>query len=46
MNQWGVRKVNIRVLKWGSFSQSLAIMKPRAKHDHVKKMVQRIEKSS
>lgn len=46
MNQWGVRSVNIRVLKWGSFSKSLAIMKPRAKHDHVKKMVQRIEKSS
>ena len=46
MNQWGVRKVNIRVLRWGSFSKSLAIMKPRAKHDHVRKMVQRIEKSS
>lgn len=46
MDQWGVRKVNIRVLKWGSFTKSLAIMKPRAKHDHVKKMVQRIEKSS
>jgi len=46
MDQWGVRKVNIRVLKWGSFSKSLAIMKPRAKHEHVKKMVQRIEKSS
>lgn len=46
MDDWGVRNVNIRVLKWGSFTKSLAIMKPRAKHDHVKKMVQRIEKSS
>ncbi len=46
MDDWGVRNVNIRVLKWGSFSKSLAIMKPRAKHEHVKKMVQRIEKSS
>lgn len=46
MNRWGVRNVNIRVLRWGSFSKSLAIMKPRAKHDHVRKMVQRIEKSS
>lgn len=45
MNDWGVRKVNIKVLKWGSFSQSLAIMKPRAKNSHVKKMVERIEKS-
>jgi 3D (Asp-Asp-Asp) domain-containing protein len=47
MNEWGVRKVNIKVLKWGSFAQSLTIMKPRAeKYGHVKKMVQRIEKSS
>lgn len=47
MNEWGVRKVNIKVLKWGSFAQSLTIMKPRAdRYDHVKKMVQRIEKSS
>jgi len=47
MNQWGVRNVNIKVLKWGSFAQSLTIMKPRAqKYEHVKKMVQRIEKSS
>lgn len=47
MNQWGVRKVNIKVLKWGSFAQSLNIMKPRAdRHQHVRKMVQRIEKSS
>ena len=46
MNDWGVRKVNIRVLKWGSFTESLTIMKPRAKHQHVKKMVDRIEKSS
>lgn len=47
MNEWGVRNVNIKVLKWGSFAQSLTIMKPRAqKHDHVRKMVQRIEKSS
>jgi 3D (Asp-Asp-Asp) domain-containing protein len=47
MNQWGVRRVNIKVLKWGSFAQSLNIMKPRAdRYQHVRKMVQRIEKSS
>lgn len=46
MAEWGVRNVNIRVLKWGSFSRSLAIMKPRVGNAHVKKMVQRIEKSS
>ena len=43
--QWGVRNVNIRVLKWGSFSRSLAIMKPRTGNTHVNKMVQRIQKS-
>jgi 3D (Asp-Asp-Asp) domain-containing protein len=43
MKAWGVR--NIRVLKWGSFSKSLAIMKPRAHHPHVKRMVSRIERS-
>lgn len=45
MNQWGVRNVNIKVLKWGSFAQSLNIMKPRAKYTHVRQMVERIEKS-
>ncbi len=45
MKAWGVRNVNIRVLKWGSFSKSLTIMKPRAHHPHVKRMVSRIERS-
>lgn len=46
MKDWGVRSVNIRVLKWGSFSRSLAIMRPRTGNDHVKRMVKRIETSS
>jgi 3D (Asp-Asp-Asp) domain-containing protein len=46
MNQWGARKVNIRVLKWGSFSRSLAIMDERKHNSHVRKMVDRIRKSS
>jgi 3D (Asp-Asp-Asp) domain-containing protein len=46
MKQWGVKNVNIRVLRWGSYSKSLAIMKPRAHNDHVRRMVQRIERSS
>lgn len=46
MNNWGVRSVNIRVLKWGSFTKSLAIMRERQKNEHVRKMVQRIEHSS
>ena len=46
MNAWGSKNVNIEVLKWGSFSKSLAIMKPRLKYPHIKQMVQRIETSS
>lgn len=46
MRSWGTRSVNIRVLKWGSFSKSLSIMRPRTKNDHIRKMVTRIEKSS
>jgi 3D (Asp-Asp-Asp) domain-containing protein len=45
MSSWGVRSVNIRVLRWGSFARSLAIMKPRTSNQHVKQMVQRIQKS-
>lgn len=45
MNAWGVRNVNIRVLRWGSKTKSLAIMKDRAKYEHVRKMVHRIERS-
>ena len=44
MNQWGVRNVNIRVLRWGSFSKSLSILKPRSHWEHVDKMAGRIEK--
>ncbi len=29
MNKWGVRKVDIKVVEWGSFDRSLAILKPR-----------------
>jgi 3D (Asp-Asp-Asp) domain-containing protein len=44
MNQWGVRNVNIQVLKWGSFDQSLAIMKPRlGAKPHIREMVTAIE---
>lgn len=46
MRAWGVRSVNIRVLKWGSFSKSLSILKPRTAYPHIRKMVSRIESSS
>ena len=46
MNDWGARNVNIKVIKWGSTTQSLAIMKDRQKNPHVKAMVQRLEASN
>jgi hypothetical protein len=45
MNAWGVRNVNIRVLKWGSFSKSVAILKDRQAYGHVRRMVSRISRS-
>ena len=47
MVAWGARKVNIEVVKWGSFSKSLAIMKDRERASgRVRAMVQRIETNS
>lgn len=46
MNAWGVRNVNIRVIRWGSFSKSLSILRERTSYSHIRKMVARIEGSS
>ncbi len=46
MNKYGAKHVSINVLRWGSFSRSLAIMKPRTKYPHIQQMVKRIERSS
>lgn len=44
MNEWGARNVDIKVLKWGSFDESLSIMKPREKvKPHIRQMVSAIE---
>ena len=44
MHLWGTRKVNIRVLRWGSPARSLAVLKPRAsKAPHVRAMISRIQ---
>ena len=43
IKEWGVRNVRIKVLRWGSYHRSLAILKDRTHHAHVKKMVTGIE---
>ena len=43
MAKWGARKVNIKIIKWGSYEKSLTILKPRQnKASHVKQMVSRL----
>ncbi len=43
MNRWGVRRVNIDIIEWGDVRRSLAILQPRAKHAHVRLMVNQIK---
>ncbi|MBK8091939.1 MAG: 3D domain-containing protein [Verrucomicrobiaceae bacterium] len=44
MNRWGTRRVDIHILRWGSMSKSLAVLKPRAgKASHVREMIYRIQ---
>jgi 3D (Asp-Asp-Asp) domain-containing protein len=43
MNSWGVRRVDIEILQWGDVHRSLAILRPRTKYPHVKRMVNQIE---
>lgn len=40
MNAWGVRRVTIENLRWGNPERSLAILRGRSKHRHVKRMVE------
>jgi 3D (Asp-Asp-Asp) domain-containing protein len=43
MNRWGVRRVTIEILEWGDPDRSYAMLKPRARHAHVKRMVRQLE---
>jgi 3D (Asp-Asp-Asp) domain-containing protein len=44
MKRWGVRRVDIDVLQWGSEEQSLKVLGPRCKHRRVRQMVTALEK--
>lgn len=43
MNAWGVRTVNIEVLRWGTDRESLDILDKRRRHRHVRRMVDDLE---
>ena len=40
MNHWGVRRVTIENLSWGDPQRSLAVLRPRTKYRHVRRMVE------
>ena len=44
MNRWGVRHIDIEVVKWGSFAKSLHILKSRTRFSHIRRMVASIHK--
>ncbi|MEM8956126.1 MAG: 3D domain-containing protein [Verrucomicrobiota bacterium] len=43
MRDWGVRHVDIKVLRWGSYERSYSILKDRTKASHVREMVRDIK---
>lgn len=43
MDNWGVRHVNIEVIKWGSYEKSMELMRDRTKWRHVRAMMDGIE---
>jgi 3D (Asp-Asp-Asp) domain-containing protein len=43
MRLWGVRRVDIDILEWGSKQQSLKVLSPRKKNGLVRRMIASIE---
>ena len=44
MRNWGVRRVDIEILQWGSDVQSLHVLKPRKRHQIVRRMIAGLER--
>ena len=43
MHSWGVRRVDIEIIEWGSKQQSLKVLAPRRKNGLVRRMIASIE---
>ncbi|MBA3387018.1 MAG: 3D domain-containing protein [Chthoniobacterales bacterium] len=43
MNRWGVRHVDIKILRWGSDQESLKMLRPRGKVGRVRRMIASLE---
>jgi 3D (Asp-Asp-Asp) domain-containing protein len=39
MRRWGMRHVDIDILEWGSSERSLAVLAPRSRNSHVRRML-------
>ena len=39
MRNWGVRKIHLQILKQGSYTKSLSILRPRARRPYIRRMV-------
>ena len=47
MRQWGARYVEIEIVEWGCFEESLRVLKPRARYAaHVRRMVRQLQGKS
>jgi 3D (Asp-Asp-Asp) domain-containing protein len=46
MRRWGVRRVDIDILQWGSDENSLKVLAPRSKHRYVKRMIVALQKKA
>jgi hypothetical protein len=44
MQNWGVRHVNIEIIKMGCFDKSLSVLRPRQRSRHVRAMVAALRK--
>ena len=44
MNKWGVRRVDIDVIEWGSKEKSLAVLAPRKNNPRVRRMILALSK--
>ncbi|MDB6133487.1 MAG: hypothetical protein JWM59_1730 [Verrucomicrobiales bacterium] len=45
ISEWGARNVRIKVIKWGSYGDSLAILGDRVSYPHVRTMVESIRRN-
>lgn len=46
MRQWGVRRVDIDIIEWGSKEQSLKVLNPRRKNRLIRRMIAGLEQKA